>query len=256
MPKLIYLLLLLPLASLADDTPASLRLCHDDVDLAPWVLRDGQGLSQQLIAKTAHEFKSMEVEILPLAWTRCLKLLESGQVDGAFGTSYLAERETFAVYPKKNDGSVDSTLRLNSVSYSLYVRQESRLQWDGKNFTPSGATIGIQNGFSIGKLLQQRGAMPKPLARDTRELLRHLAARHVDAAAPQTTQADLELKQDPALAQQIRKLPVTLTEKHYYLVFSRSFDQQHPGFARQFWQHLQHLRDKSNPARSDKLANE
>ena len=87
MPKLICLLLLLPLAGLADNTPATLRFCHDDVDLAPWVLRDGQGLSQQLIAQTGHAFKFMEVEMLPLAWTRCLKLLESGQIDGAFGTS-------------------------------------------------------------------------------------------------------------------------------------------------------------------------
>lgn len=87
MPKLISLLLLLPLASLADDRPATLRLCHDDVDLAPWVLRDGQGLSQQLIAKIAREFRSMEIEMLPLAWQRCLKLMENGQMDGAFGTS-------------------------------------------------------------------------------------------------------------------------------------------------------------------------
>jgi hypothetical protein len=57
------------------------------VDLAPWVLRDGQGLSQQLIAKIARDFRSMEIEMLPLAWQRCLKLMENGQMDGAFGTS-------------------------------------------------------------------------------------------------------------------------------------------------------------------------
>ena len=251
MPKLISLLLLLPLASLADDRPATLRLCHDDVDLAPWVLRDGQGLSQQLIAKIARDFRSMEIEMLPLAWQRCLKLLENGQMDGAFGTSYLAEREAFAVYPKKGDGSIDTGQRLNSVSYSLYVRQEDSLQWDGRNISPAGALIGIQHGFSIGQLLRQLGANPRPLARDTRELLRHIVARHADAAALQTTQADLELRQDPALAQQIRKLPLPLTEKHYYLVFSRSFEQQHPGFTRQFWQQLQSQRDKYLPLKTD-----
>lgn len=250
MPQFICLLLLL-LPCVAHASPSLLRLCHDDVDLAPWVLRDGKGLSQQLITQSGLAFRSLEIEMLPLAWPRCLKLLESGQVDGAFATSYLAERERYAVYPRKSDGSLDHGMRLNSVTYTLYVRQESSLQWNGKRLNPSGATVGIQHGFAVGQLLRELGATPKALARDTRDILRHLAAGHVDAAALQTTQADLELRQQPAIAQRLRKLALPLTEKYYYLVFSRNFEQQNPGFSRQFWRQLQMLRDKQSPHKTD-----
>lgn len=160
MPQFICLLLLL-LPCVAHASPSLLRLCHDDVDLAPWVLRDGKDLSQQLITQSGLAFRSLEIEMLPLAWPRCLKLLESGQVDGAFATSYLAERESYAVYPRKSDGSLDFGMRLNSVIYALYVRQESSLQWNGKRLNPSGATVGIQHGLPWASYFGSWGQHPK-----------------------------------------------------------------------------------------------
>lgn len=245
MRRLLPFLLLLPLATPAAEQQIQMKLCHDDVDLAPWILRNGKGLTQQLILLAAQQHHGLEIEILPSAWPRCLKLLATGQIDGAFGTSYLPEREAYAVYPKKADGAPDVKLRLKAQSYSLYVSKTATLEWDGKQLRNVTGPIGIQHGFAVGKLLQQLGAEAKPLARDTRELLRHVAANHVAAAALQTFQADLELSRDHALSEQVRKLPQPLTEKNYYLVFSRQFYERYPQFSQQFWQNLQTQRESS-----------
>lgn len=237
-------LLLLPLATPAAEPATLIRLCHDDVDLAPWVLRNGKGLSQDLILMAAQHIQpQLEIEMLPIAWPRCLKLLENGQVDGAFSTSYMPTRLDYAVFPSKADGQPDPTRRLSSLSYSLYVGKAAKIEWNGRKLRNLNGPIGIQHGFSIGQLIAELGAEAKPLSRDTRELLRHVAAGHVEAAALQTFQADLELSRDKVLADQVQKLPQILTEKNYYLSFSRQFYRRHTDLVQQFWQSLQIQRE-------------
>lgn len=244
MRRLLPILLLLPLTTQAAEPPILLTLCHDDVDLAPWVLLNGKGLSQHLILIAAQQVQPpIKIEMLPTAWPRCLKLLERGQIDGAFITSYLPARHPYAVFPSKAGGQPDATRRLSSQSYSLYVGKTAKIEWNGKKLSNLNGPIGIQHGFSVGQLIGELGAEVKPLARDTRELLRHVAAGHVEAAALQTFQADLELSRDKVLAEQVRKLPQILTEKNYYLSFSRSFYQRHTDLAQQFWQSLQTQRE-------------
>lgn len=237
-------LLLLPLATPAAEPATLIRLCHDDVDLAPWVLRNGKGLSQDLILMAAQHIQpQLEIEMLPIAWPRCLKLLENGQMDGAFSTSYMPARLDYAVFPSKADGQADPTRRLSSLSYSLYVGKAAKIEWNGRKLRNLNGPIGIQHGFSIGQLIAELGAEAKPLSRDIRELLRHVAAGHVEAAALQTFQADLELSRDKVLADQVQKLPQILTEKNYYLSFSRQFYRRHTDLVQQFWQSLQTQRE-------------
>ena len=81
------------------------------------------GLTIEML-RMASETAHIPIELSRVPWERGLYLIETGQADAIFASSYVEARTRFAVYPMK-DGNADPRRKLFDQSYRLYVRAGS-----------------------------------------------------------------------------------------------------------------------------------
>lgn len=222
---------------------AALRLCYEDSDSFPWVMRDGSGLNITLIQQTALRLKQ-PLHWVARPWRRCLAGLASGAYDGAFAASYQPERAKLGRYPEDAQGQVDGSRRLHHSQYALYFRRHHPVQWDGQKLVVDGP-VGSLSGFSIAAVLHRLGATVDESSRDSKALLSMLASQRFPAVAMQSIRADHILAQNTQLAGQLQKHPLALQENDYFLIFSHVFYQQNPQRAEAFWNELRTVRESS-----------
>ncbi len=246
--KVMFVVLLLwgygALATVQAAQPAQLEFCHEDENAYPWVFPSGKGadgLDIRLIRRLEREL-GISIKLHSLPWKRCLSHLQNGIVDGAFASSYKAERLTMGVYPTKANGELDGRLRIHISSYSLYTLLDSKLQWDGQTLAPLPGSISTQLGFSIADKLKKIGASVSEVKGPERALKDVLTGLSLGAAL-QTDRADYILGSDPLFTGKIKKHPIPLAEKNYYLMLSFDLVSNYPAYAQQIWQTLATQRD-------------
>ncbi len=87
------------------------------------------GLTIEML-RMASERAAIPIELSRTPWQRGLYLIETGQADAIFASSYVEERLRYGVYPMQ-DGHPDTRRKLFDQSYRLYVRTGSGVGWDG-----------------------------------------------------------------------------------------------------------------------------
>lgn len=239
LPVVVLLLSLLPVAATAQ---LNLTLCYEDKESYPWVLAQQRGLNLQLLALVA-KANQVQIRYVAVPWKRCLAGLERGTYDGAFASSYKAERLSMGRYPTDNQGRLDESKRLHTSVYALYRRRGSPVGWNGKEFRQLAGRIGTLSGFSIGDFLRSHGAAVDESSRDPLGVLRMLKERRIEAAALQSLRADYLLLQHPELAVELEKAELLLEEKAYYLMFSNAFYAARGDEAQAFWAQIQIQRE-------------
>jgi polar amino acid transport system substrate-binding protein len=238
---ILLLLVLLPVASHAGD---ELTFCYEDKDSYPWVMTDHTGLNLELLSLVAAA-NQLQVRYVAVPWNRCLAGLARGHYDGAFASSFKAERLNMGRYPTDSDGRLDESKRLHTSVYALYRRRGSSVGWNGKEFRQLTSAIGSLSGFSISDFLRSHGATVDESSRDPLALLRMLNERRVDAVALQSLRADFVLQNHPALALDIEKAELPLEAKAYYLMLSNDFCQAQPEKAQRLWAEIERQRESS-----------
>lgn len=232
----------LPAAAAASADGSELKLCYEDQDSYPWVLRDGSGLNLQLLG-LVEQAQALRFEFVSVPWSRCLAGLERGAYDGAFASSYKAERLAIGRYPTDADGRLDERKRLHTSSYALYRRKDSQVDWNGKEFRQLDGRIGSLSGFSIVDFIHAHGAEVDETSRDPLALLQMLGRGRVQAVALQSLRADFLLQAHPQLAATLEKLEIPLEEKAYYLMLSNAYVGAHPAMAEAIWAEIGRQRE-------------
>jgi len=194
---LVSFFILLP--NLQADT---LRFATENQDYCPWGMKDNTGMDLFLIKKAIANL-GHTLEITQVPWKRCLQELNFNKVDGCFPGSYQATRIKLGHYPTV-DGRPDTSKRLHSGSYSLYVLKDSSLGWDGSQFTVSPLKVGIPMGYSIINLLKKH-KMTIHEAKNSDRLMLMLKLARLDAVAIPTKQGDLVLSKNPDLAEKVKE---------------------------------------------------
>ena len=129
-----------------------ISVVYSDQASPPYYLGNGEAIP---------EHPGVAVELLnlaaakmgcPIQWKRlpnrrAMRALERGDVDAMLLLSYSPERAVYAVYPMAGSAP-DAALSLATLSYSVYVKNDAALAWDGKQFHPAPALIGINSGYS------------------------------------------------------------------------------------------------------------
>lgn len=233
------LLLCLPLAAHAVE---SLRLCHEDRDSYPWVLRDGSGLNVELMGQVAQAL-NLRLQFIAVPWKRCLAGLEIGQYDGAFAASFKTERLAMGRYPTTAEGELDASKRLHTSLYALYRRRGDALDWDGQRLLNLQGRIGSLSGFSIVDFLHLHGATVDETSRDPLELLHMLRMGRVQGVALQAPRADQLLSQHAELASALEKGAVPLEQKPYFLMLSHELVAAQPALATALWAEIERQRE-------------
>ena len=174
---------------------------------------------------------AMDFQRVP--WQRGLYMIEHGQADAIFASSFSADRLRFGVYPMKN-GQPDPDRRIYRMAYDLFVRRDSGVGWNGQDITGLRAPVGAIPDFAIVPDLKAMG-VPLELEPDTVSTLRKLANGRIDAYAELETLAEAAIKANPAEFGRIVKLTPPLRARPYYLMFAKTFHAAHPDMAERVW---------------------
>jgi polar amino acid transport system substrate-binding protein len=224
--------------------PSQLLFCHENGHAYPWVMHsngESSGLDIELLNLVAKEL-NIDIQYLSLPWKRCLNHLETYKVDGAFAASYKQERLNMGRYPMTAKGHLDANRRIHTSGYSLYVPYQSKLGWNGDTFINLDGAISIQNGFSIGDKLKRLDVRVVEFHGPMANLLK-VKEKRVAGSALQSDRADHILAQNPELAAAVKKYPIPLSSKPYYLMLSFYLVREHPDFAEQLWNTLEIMRE-------------
>jgi polar amino acid transport system substrate-binding protein len=206
------------------------------------------GLTIEML-RMASKQTNVPIELSRTPWQRGLYLIESGQADAIFASSFVEERQRYGVYPFK-DGRPDTSRKLFNQSYSLFIRGESEIGWDGKTLTNLRAPVGATPGYAVVPVLRAMGVTveeePNHLAN-----LRKLVAGRLDAYAELETQIRPMLRRNPEEFGGIYELSPPVLSKPYYLMFSKTFYSRTPEIAERIWDAIAAVNE--SPAYQDLL---
>jgi polar amino acid transport system substrate-binding protein len=181
---------------------------------------------------------AMDFQRVP--WQRGLYMIETGQADAIFASSFSPERMAYGVYPMA-DGVVDSTRMIHRMSYSLFVRPGSNVAWTGQTITGLRAPVGAIPEFAVVPMLKTLG-VPLDLEPSTVGNLRKLANGRIDAYAEIDTLAQAAIRDNPDEFGALVKLSPPLRTTPYYLMFSKIFYDAHPEWAERVWDTIAQVR--------------
>lgn len=227
----------------AADKPTSVKLCYENEDFYPWVLKSKPGLN--IILLNAVEQKlGVKLELVGLPWKRCQNEMATGAVDGLFSASFKTERMEIGTYPMVGT-QPDESKALMRDGYTLYRLKGSPVEWDGKKLTASGA-IGTQPGYSIADQLKALGAKVDDGGRTADDNFRKLMAGRVDAVALMSLEGENTLTTKPEFSTKIEKVAPALVDKPYYLMLSKQFVAKYGDFAKEIWNTAAQVRDSAD----------
>lgn len=221
----------------------NIKLCHDDADSRPWLIKDAKGLNIVLVEAAAAKANA-QLEIIALPWKRCLGAVEDKSIDGAIAASYKDERAKFAVYPTSGD-KPDVNRRLHTEEYSLYRAKGSNVSWDGSKFSNLTGSIGAQRGYSIidnlknwGAKVDEGGALPK-------DNIKKLVGGQVQAVALTSEEGD-QLSKTPDFSGKLEKVTPPLIQKQYFVIFGKEFYSKNQPMVDSIWTNIASIRESKD----------
>lgn len=209
------------------------------------VLENKPGVAVEMVLMLENKVDDLTVRLRRTPWRRCKQELKYNRVDGIFNASYKKERLKIGCYPTtdgKPGGPVDISRRITKISYSLYARKDTRINWNGEDISAVEQTVGAPLGYSIVGDLEKAGVSVEE-APSTKMNLKKVLWKRIAAAALQDVTADSIIKSSPSLYQNIRKLEPPLATKPYYLMLSREFVAKHPNLANRIWDAIKMIRE-------------
>jgi len=221
----------------------SINVVYNEVASPPYYLGDGElipknpGIAVELVNMAAAKIKcKVKWERMPNR--RVQNEILYGKADAMLMFSFNAERAGYAVYPMKDDNP-DPALRLAALTYRVYVRNDSPLQWNGQEFTQLNGAIGVNAAYSVAKEISKLGATVEE-APGTVNNLKKLRLGRIAAYVMQDLPADAMIE-DMKITD-VRKLALPLSTKDYYLPFSKDFYAKYPDVANNLWKEIATLR--------------
>lgn len=235
---LLALLLASPYAQGANE-PVRMRVCAMDVDYPPFGKVDGTGHLQYLVGQAAKGMNlAIERHVAPRR--RCLEEIKSGLSD-AMATAYSPVRAETAVFPMTG-GAIDASKAMGVMTYYVYRRPGSPLDWDGVRFKELGdKRLGVQSGFIyVIERLKQLGAAYDDGAKALEPNFAKLAAGRVEGVVGMMEEADqLIVHQYSGQVERTRKV---FDQTPIYLMVSRQFYAKHPKLVERYWQAMRTYR--------------
>lgn len=229
--------------ALASEKPATMKLCYENEDVYPWVLKDRPGLN--IFFMNALEKKlGVKLELIGLPWKRCQEEVKAGAIDGLFSASFKPDRLEIGVYPMAGD-KPDESKAVMMDGYTLFrLKGNNAVQWDGKKLTVPGS-VGAQPGYSVIDQLKGLGVKVDDGARSADDTLRKLIAGRIDAAALQTLEGTNSLRTQAEFNDKIEAVSPVLVSKPYFLMLSKQFVGKYADFSKNVWNEVAAVRESA-----------
>ncbi len=234
-----------------------IRIGYSDSEAFPFQIRDDRnppGIAFEIISEAAKQ-TGIKIEYIRLPNRRVqLSLREGDLIDGAFMFSYSEDRDVNGVYPSKQSRP-DGSRRIATLSYHIYRKKGSSINWDGKKFSgidtsDPGVKIGANSGYSVINDLIKKGVSVDDGSKNTGQNFLKLQTGRIAAFAHQDLVADNHLSTGGITG--IEKLPKPFIQKDYFLMFSHQYYAKNRQTAEKLWNKIGEIRDKKTAAISSK----
>ncbi|WP_159084649.1 substrate-binding periplasmic protein [Dongshaea marina] len=223
------------------------RICYESAEHKPFMMGQGEripsppGILIDLISM-AFEGSELEPRYFRRPWKRCMREVRENRMDGFFATIWTAERDKWAVYPRTAKGKVDRRLFLWDVTYPVYVKRGSTLNWDGKSFTGLKVGIGSPPGYVATQRLKKMQVYARHIhLPDAERGLRMVAMGRIDGYVLNRITAR-GLLPELQLESELTTLDPPFMQSLVYLAFSKEFSQHRAGKLREIWENLRRVR--------------
>ena len=244
MRKYALLALLLVCQPVAAHSP--LLFCYELQEKSTLKTSLGVGLEQIFefqtrVVSDALDSLAMPYQLQRLPWRRCLAAVSRGELDGAIGVGWTAERDSAYHFPR-SQLELDPSKRLLHLNYSIYTRYDSPLQWDGQQLTGIQHGLAAPKGYVAEQRLQQLGVwreLDTALDSGIDLVLKH----RLDGYVLPDEVAAAQLK-GHSEADKIRKLEPRFMAQPLYLVLSRKSSKLDGERRAQLWQQIELSREK------------
>lgn len=237
---LLALLVALPAVAGAAE-PLALRIVYEETPNPPRHLGQGAaipeppGITVDILRLVAQRL-DLDLQLLRVPWERGLFMVEIGEADGIFHSSFRTERLAIGVYPMVGDRP-DESRAIFFQNYSFYVRANSGVTWDGTTLEGLARPVGATAGYSVVSDLEAMG-LTVETERSALINFRKLESGRIDAYAELQTMADVFLVESGGMVEGIVRLRPPIVEKAYYLMLSHPFYDAHPEVAEAIWDEI------------------
>jgi polar amino acid transport system substrate-binding protein len=240
--NLVFLCILL--SSALAGNACTLRLAYSVDPTPPFTVGSGQrtpeqpGITVELIRQSAANI-NCDVELIRASTLRAREWAQRGAGDGAFGYLYSPEMAVTLAYPM--DGAMpDRFRRAGTLSYVIYVPQNSTLQWDGKQFAYLNGPVSVNFGEAIANDLREIGVRVVE-AYSSQEAMRNLMRGRIAAYVTLAENGDNAIER--AGLDGIKQLQIPFLSEDYFLVFNRDFYTKNATLAEKLWDEIGANRD-------------
>nr|WP_246433934.1 transporter substrate-binding domain-containing protein [Spirochaeta isovalerica] len=239
-------------------------IAYEDKEQPPYYLGNGSGvpgsdpgIAVEMVLQLERKIDGLTIELVRLPWPRCLYSLKNNQVDGIFNASYSKERLEIGWYPTVDgtlEGPVDTSRNITVISYSLYTKAESGLDWNGSVFTGiSQLSLGAPLGYSIVSDLKLSGYRIFEF-QSTEGGFLMLERNRLDGIVVQDITGDSILRKNVRLYKDIVKVTPPVATKEYYLMLSDNLVGRNRSLAEQIWSELASIRNRHLSELEDKYS--
>lgn len=190
------------------------------------------GLLVELLVMVG-EKAGLKFQFKRVPWSRGLFMVKTGIADGIFHTGYTPERARYLLFPMEN-GEPDPEFALFFQPYSLCVRQDSSISWDGSTLSGLLRPISYTSGYNIEDWLRAN-EIPSESGRSITSNVNRLLAGKIDGVIDLDENIDSLLASHPR-RNELRKIVPPLATEDSYLAFSRYLEKRSPGMTRTLWE--------------------
>ena len=229
-----------PVLAIADDRVV-VRVVYEETPNPPRHLGEGPlipdppGITVDMIRLIAERL-DFELQLLRVPWARGLFMVETGQADAIFHSSFKADRLAIGVYPMA-DGLPDESRAIFHQRYVFYVREGSGVTWNGSVLDGATRPAGATSGYSVIDDLTKLGLAVEP-ERNQIINFRKLQEGRIDAYAELQTMSDPYLASNGGPVEGVVRLDLPIIEKAYYLMVSHPFYDAHADLAEAIWDEI------------------
>lgn len=202
--------------------------------------RDNPGIAIDMVKK-ASEKTGITPSFIRLPWKRAIMMVSSGEIDALVSASYNKERGKAAVYPMQHDEE-DSNKKIYTGRYVFFQNKKAPLGWNGEKFHAGIHEIHIPLGYSVANDLKGKNAeiVEKP---DIKHSFYLLQKRRIDGIAELETAGQYILRKMASDLTDIEQVAPIIKEKHYYVIFSKTFYANNQKIVEDFWQNISTIRE-------------
>lgn len=241
-----------------ENTPPSITFCYQDKELFPNYMGEqntkpvrNPGINIELVDQIALNL-NLEVQYVRYSWNRCLALLKVGRVDSLIA-SYNSDRAEIGIFPMAGNSS-DASKRISTLGYYMYHTSDLPV-WDGEGLVDPKTVVAAPLGYSVVRALREKGIKVIETG-SPEDNLKLLVYRRVDAIAAPGTTVDALISADITRYNDIKKDPIPITERPYFIAFSHKFFDANPSLAKAIWQQTSNVRTALRQQLVDKYYNQ